>query len=177
MPVVSLPGNHDDPQFLTRFLDGDNMSYCRAVTLGDWRILPLDSRVAGRVAGHLDEAQLGLLDDELARPAAPHLLVFLHHHVLSVGSRWLDRIGLDNSEALLDRIAASDRVRGVFCGHVHQAHETMRGDTLIATTPSSCAQFKPDSEDFAVDTRPPAYRVLRLGASGELDTWVEWVAF
>jgi 3',5'-cyclic-AMP phosphodiesterase len=44
---------------------------------------------------------------------------------------------------------------------------------LIAT-PSTCAQFLPRSDDFAVDSRPPAYRTLELRADGTLITEVVW---
>ena len=49
-----------------------------------------------------------------------------------------------------------------------------RGVRLLAT-PSTCAQFLPHSNEFAVDGRPPAYRRLTLQPDGTLDTEVVWV--
>jgi 3',5'-cyclic-AMP phosphodiesterase len=46
----------------------------------------------------------------------------------------------------------------------------------MLATPSTCAQFLPKSDDFAVDQLPPAYRTLELRADGSLLTEVVWVA-
>jgi Icc protein len=45
----------------------------------------------------------------------------------------------------------------------------------ILATPSTCRQFKPGSEKFEVDDKPPAYRHIELGADGEVDTRLVWV--
>jgi Icc protein len=45
----------------------------------------------------------------------------------------------------------------------------------LLATPSTCAQFLPHSEDFAVDPRPPAYRTLELTPDGTLNTNLHWV--
>jgi len=175
VPVISLPGNHDEPRFLRRFLDDGRLRYCRPATVGNWRFIPLSSRVAGKVGGIIDDAQLESLRNELDNPVADNLLLFLHHHPLPTGSRWLDRIGLDNAQELLELVDASSVVRGVFWGHVHQEFETRRNGTIFASTPSTCAQFRRNSDDFAVDELPAAYRVLELSASGEIGTSVHWV--
>src|SRR5438067_1187347 len=61
----------------------------------------------------------------------------------------------------------------------HDEPEAMRreldGARLLAT-PSTCAQFLPNSDDFAVDRRPPGYRTLELRPDGSLLTEVVWVA-
>jgi len=38
--------------------------------------------------------------------------------------------------------------------------------------PSTCAQFLPHSEQFAIDPAPPGYRRLTLRADGSIDTEV-----
>ena len=45
----------------------------------------------------------------------------------------------------------------------------------LLATPSTCAQFLPHAEDFALDRRPPGYRTLELRADGSLVTEVVWV--
>jgi Icc protein len=42
-------------------------------------------------------------------------------------------------------------------------------------SPATCAQFLPRSADFAVDRRPPGYRVLELLEDGAIATEVVWV--
>jgi len=57
-------------------------------------------------------------------------------------------------------------------GHVHQQHDSRRGAVCMLGTPSTCAQFLPHSERFAIDAAPPAYRFLELRADGNIDTAV-----
>jgi Icc protein len=45
----------------------------------------------------------------------------------------------------------------------------------IIGTPSTCRQFKPGSDKFAVDERPPAYRRIYLHADGQFETELVWV--
>ena len=42
----------------------------------------------------------------------------------------------------------------------------------MLTTPSTCVQFAPGSEDFALDDLSPGYRSLRLYADGSVQTEV-----
>jgi Icc protein len=67
-------------------------------------------------------------------------------------------------------------VRAIVWGHVHQSYDALRKGVRLLATPSTCAQFLPNSDDFAVDRRPPGYRTLELRADGSLLTEVVWVA-
>jgi Icc protein len=58
---------------------------------------------------------------------------------------------------------------------VHQSFDSRRHGVRLLATPSACLQFVPQSNEFCVDTRPPAYRRLTLHADGTLDTEVVWV--
>jgi Icc protein len=99
----------------------------------------------------------------------------MHHQPLPMGSTWLDGVGLRDSAAFLRVIDAHPQVRGVVWGHVHQASDRMRNDVRYLSTPSTCSQFKPGSDFFALDHRPPGLRWLDLRADGGIDTEIEWV--
>jgi Icc protein len=62
---------------------------------------------------------------------------------------------------------------------VHQQFDGVRrnghGDLRLMATPSSCVQFLPRADDFALDDRPPGYRQLVLHADGRIDTQVQWL--
>jgi Icc protein len=66
-------------------------------------------------------------------------------------------------------------VRGLVWGHVHQRYDALRNGVRLLATPSTCAQFLPRAEQFAVDRMPPAYRTLELKADGSITTEVVWV--
>ena len=66
-------------------------------------------------------------------------------------------------------------MRAIVWGHVHQNYDALRKGVRLLATPSTCAQFLPNSDDFAVDRRPPAYRTFELRTDGTLLTEVVWI--
>jgi Icc protein len=55
-------------------------------------------------------------------------------------------------------------------GHVHQQYEGEHEGIRIIGTPSTCRQFKPGSDDFALDDEPPAYRRITLNSDGSINS-------
>ncbi len=66
-------------------------------------------------------------------------------------------------------------VRGVLFGHVHQAYDALHEGLRMIATPSTCSEFKPRSDDFATDDRPPGWRTLALHADGTLESRLHWL--
>jgi Icc protein len=174
-PVLCLPGNHDDPQAMRRELNRAPFVLDGFADLGAWRIVLLDSCVPMSAGGHLSESSLAALDEALETSADRHALVCLHHHPVSMSSRWLDQVGLDNSAEFFRVIDRHRHVRAILWGHVHQSYEGVRKNVRLLATPSTCAQFLPHAEDFTVDPSPPAYRTLELRADGLIRSEVVWL--
>jgi Icc protein len=175
LPVLCLPGNHDDPTRLREalaeapFLTGGHLE------LGRWRILLLDSVVPGAAQGELRHSSLVALDAALAQADERPALVCLHHHPVPMHSLWLDQVGLANAEAFFAVIDRHPNVRGILWGHVHQSYDGLRNGVRLLGTPSTCAQFRPLAEAFELDPRPAAYRTLELHPDGTIVTDVVWV--
>jgi 3',5'-cyclic-AMP phosphodiesterase len=51
----------------------------------------------------------------------------------------------------------------------------VRRSVRLLSTPSTCAQFQPRSNDFVIDNLPPAYRLLTLHSNGAIDTGVHFL--
>lgn len=175
LPVYCLPGNHDDPARMREVLDGDGFQYCGRATLGDWGLVMADSRLPGEVGGRLSAAELHRIDDDLAAFHDRPVVVCLHHPPVAVGSAWLDASGLGNAREFFEVVERHRQVKAVLAGHVHQAYDALRRGTRIMTTPSTCAQFRPASADFALDAKPPGYRWLTLHEDGSLQAEARWV--
>jgi Icc protein len=145
------------------------------VDLGLWRIILLDSCIAGSASGRLSASSLTALEGALATAGNRHCLVSLHHHPVGMESRWLDRVGLENADEFLRTVDRHRNVRAIVWGHVHQSYDGLRNGVRLLATPASCAQFLPHADEFAVDRQPPGYRTLELRADGSLLTEVVWV--
>jgi Icc protein len=174
-PVLCLPGNHDDVPQMRAALRGGPFQVGGWLDIADWRLVMLDSVVAGRAGGRLCADELEDLERTLAGAGRRHALVCLHHHPVAMSSRWLDEVGLENADAFFEVIDRHPNVRGIVWGHVHQAFDALRGRVRLLSTPSTCTQFQPRVAEFAVDTRPPGYRILELRADGAIDTEIVWL--
>ena len=173
MPLHLMPGNHDDwSMMMTEFPTGI-ISCAKQVVLGQWQIILLNTQVAGEVGGALSDDELSWLEETLAGGAAPYAVVCIHHHPVDMGCRWLDQIGLNNSDRLFEVLACHPQVKALLWGHVHQEFDEERAGLRLLSCPSSCIQFKPGSDKFALDLLPPGYRWLRLYDDGSLATGVK----
>lgn len=174
-PVLCIPGNHDDVPAMRAALAGPPFQHGGLHDAAGWRIVMLDSTVPGQTGGRLRDDELARLVQALGDAPQRHVLVCMHHHPAPMHSRWLDQVGLSNGAELLALLHDFPNVRGVLFGHVHQEGETqVRGLRLLAT-PATCSQFLPQSDEFAIDPRPPAWRTLSLHADGSIETQVKWL--
>lgn len=175
LPVFCIPGNHDDPVLMAELLMAPPFQVCGDAKLGEWRILLLSTFRKGEDAGAIGQDGLAALEESLAKCSDEHVLICMHHQPLPMGSAWLDGVGLRDAQQFLETIDRHDRVRGVVWGHVHQASDRERNDVRFLSTPSTCSQFLPDSDYFALDSRPPGLRWLVLEPTGQITTEVDWV--
>jgi 3',5'-cyclic-AMP phosphodiesterase len=176
IPVLCVPGNHDDPNLMHEVLALAPFQVGGEIELGAWTLLLLDTFVPGEDAGALGPETLAWLSGRLTAHRERHVLICMHHHPLPMGSAWLDGVALRDAEAFLAIVDAHSQVRGVLWGHVHQSSDRERRGVRYLSTPSTCSQFLPGSAYFALDDRPPGARWLRLRADGGIDTEVCWIS-
>ncbi len=141
-----------------------------------WQVILLNSSVEHQIHGHISDEHLRFLEEALAKAASMHSLVVTHHPPCAIGCAWLDRQCIDNPDPFEHIIKRyQDRVRAILCGHVHQQAEVRFASTRVWSTPSTCIQFKPASDGFALDPVGPGYRVLELHQNGGIHTYVSRV--
>jgi Icc protein len=175
VPVHCLPGNHDSPSIMAEILDQKPFQYCGTAQYEDWCIVMLNSAVRWNDYGRLEKDQLELLEQTLATTSSSYAMICLHHHPIQMGSHWLDGIGLTNADEFFGIVDKFPSVRCVIWGHVHQASQRTRNNVTMISSPSTGAQFLPDSDGFMLDTRPPGYRWISLMPDGSIETEVVWL--
>lgn len=172
LPLLCVPGNHDVRPLMTEVLGKWSVPVCTTVDAKPWLVVGVDSCVDGAAGGRVASAEMARLSSIINETDAQHLLVAMHHPPVAVGTRWLDSVGLENGEEFLRLLATSGKVKIVLFGHIHQHFEARQAAIRILGTPSTCRQFRPGSDTFAVDHQPPAYRRLTLLPDGEVTTEV-----
>ncbi|HYE34405.1 MAG TPA: 3',5'-cyclic-AMP phosphodiesterase [Methylocaldum sp.] len=173
IPCYCLPGNHDDPDLMSRLLSTGNVHVQPRIFLDKWEIICLDSTIRGQPGGRLTDGQLRLLENSLTEHPDRYILIALHHHPVPSGSLWMDTMVLENADDLLAIAQRYEHVKGIVFGHVHQVMDEVRGRLRLLASPSTCFQFKPRSSTFALDRIPPGYRWIELYSDGTIETGVE----
>jgi Icc protein len=98
----------------------------RALALGGWRLLLLDTVLPGQHHGVLPEERLRWLDGVLAetRESGAPTLLFMHHQPVPAEHAHVypNTIGItpEDSARLLERIGRNPQVKGVLIGHTHR---------------------------------------------------------
>lgn len=175
VPVLCLAGNHDLPDHMQATLNGAPFAIGGATRFGRWTVVMLDSWIANSASGEIGDTQLAWLRETLQAHRNQHVLLCLHHHPIMMRSDWLDHVGLRDADRFMTIIREHANVRGVLWGHVHQSLDSFIHGVRFMATPSTCAQFVPGSAQFALDDRPPGYRVLELMPDGTIATEVCWL--
>lgn len=169
VPVYWIPGNHDDTKVMNKIFPREPVVNSKHIVLEHWQLILLDSQKPGCVEGYLDATQLNFLRDCLDKNSQ-HAIIVCHHHPVFIGSAWMDKIGLENADELWEILACYPQVKTILFGHVHQQHEGIKNGIRYYSAPSTCVQFKRNSEKFALEKLNQGFRWLELFPNGEMKT-------
>jgi Icc protein len=160
MPVLALPGNHDDPDALRARFGG-----ATTADVGGLRLIACDTTRPGRDDGRLD---LAWLTARLAESDAPTVIA-MHHPPVPIGIPALDRIGLPEADraALIGLLERSPHVCRVIAGHVHRTVFAVLGGCGVVTCPSTYRQSKLElgGEQLELVDEPPAFALHTASVS------------
>ena len=184
IPFACIAGNHDVTDeidshlpFIQRKLVGrpiDPRLLNRHVIDTDyWQVLLLDSSITGKIEGQIKISDIDWICNQLNICDKPTLLA-LHHHIIPVGSAWVDAHMAENSEVFWQQVAKSENLKVIVSGHIHQEQIRHRQGVTVYSTPSTCYQFTPYENDFSYDDEAlPGYRWLQLANNGTVASWIE----
>ncbi|NUT92494.1 MAG: phosphodiesterase [Saccharothrix sp.] len=178
VPVLVLPGNHDDRGNFRRVLLGGagDAPVNQVEKIGDVVFALCDSSIPGRADGLLDDGTLDWLDDVL-RQGAPTFVCF-HHPPVTVHSPGIDSIRQFGEDRLAAVLARHDNVVGVLCGHAHTgAASTFAGLPLRVAPGVVNTLLLPWESDEVIDLDlPPAVAFHVLSDDLRLTTHYRVVA-
>ena len=171
VPSLWLPGNHDN---VSSHKDRYAPHMKRRLRAKHWDVVMLETQVEGEVGGVLSATELTALRSAVddARLANKALLVATHHPLRRLESAWLDEQSVKNASEALDILKPIADQTAVISGHVHQESDELVNGVRMMTTPSTCVQFAPGSQDFALDSKDPGYRRLVLHPNARIETQV-----
>ena len=176
LPVSLMLGNHDRrAAFLSAFpkTPCTNSGHVQqAEDIGDYRLIcldTLDEEAEVVHSGYLCPDRLGWLDAMLATAGSRRVIVFTHHPPILTGFDGMDRIGLRNRAALVDRLNAHGNVVQIISGHIHRTLQGSAGGIPVAILKSPCHQMPMalgDQDSSLSIDEPGAYGLLLLTDEG-----------
>jgi len=171
--TVWVRGNHDNFENL----EEERLStfYQSELHIGPWHLIFLDTVLEGRGEGRLDPSELERLEAFLQSYSGGHILIFMHHQPVLVGSAFIDQLGLQNRENFLKIVSGYQAVKGVVFGHVHQQLDIVHNGIRFLSMPSASMQFKPGSAKFDLGDPAHGYRTMILHPDGTMATTVVMV--
>ncbi|WP_392561811.1 3',5'-cyclic-AMP phosphodiesterase [Orbus sturtevantii] len=173
MPCVWLAGNHDVYTNMKLVFEQQKLPEKKTVLLGDnWLVILLNSQVQGEAFGMLSDAELAFLSLTIEQYPDKFIMIFLHHHPVMSNCQWLDQHCLKNSQQFGLLVKQYQHIKSIAWGHIHQRSERIWHHCKVFSTPSTCVQFKPASDEFSLAYDAPGWRVIELNTSGEVDSRV-----
>jgi 3',5'-cyclic AMP phosphodiesterase CpdA len=168
LPVYLIAGNHDERDALRRNFPAH--TYLRqwapfvqyAIDAHALRIVALDTVIPGQGGGLVCAERLDWLDRTLSQAPEQATVILMHHPPFITGIGHMDRVGLDNSDALEAVVRRHPQVERVLCGHLHRSIQARFGGTVASTCPSTAHQValdlgQPSPDNFVME--PPGYQL------------------
>ena len=175
LPIYCVPGNHDTPELLQSIIPSCPNSSINIIQLGYFSLILLNSWVEDKHHGIIDELCLGQLEEHLENNESQFNIIAIHHPPVLINSKWLDEIGLQNQTEFLHIINKYSHNALLICGHVHQEVDQQSNNLRLLATPSTCHQFKANSDHrHHIDTPSPAYRFIKV-TSDNIETQVHYI--
>ncbi len=148
IPISFMMGNHDNRAvFLRQFPQTDVTSdgfIQQMIDLGDTCLFTLDTLdppTGPHHAGALCVQRLAWLDQALAWANGRQIIVALHHPPFATGFTGMDRIALQNPDALYDRLTKYAGEVHLLCGHIHRTISGRAKGLSFTIFKSTCDQM------------------------------------
>ncbi|MDG6105521.1 metallophosphoesterase [Dactylosporangium aurantiacum] len=172
VPVLALPGNHDERAALrAELLDERPASepVNRVETVAGVVFALCDSSVPGHAEGWLDDGTLEWLDTTLAAAAGAPAFVCCHHPPVPVGKPAADQVRQLGAGRLAEVLGRHRDVLAVLCGHVHSAAVSVFAGVPVLAAPGveSTMVLPWEPEDRP---EPPPALAFHLLEEGRLTT-------
>ena len=158
-PIIAVPGNHDRADTVD-----DAFGQVRDTTVANWRIIGLDTTIAGREHGRIDtEIAMTTLSSDTGQPT----VVVMHHPPITTSTHpWFQ---LDGAAKLVVALSQRSDVRCVITGHLHQAfHVTLGAITYIGCS-STWYSLSHHGETYELDGGHVGALIVHLHHDGTFD--------
>jgi len=174
--VYTLAGNHDDLVSMSKHLSHNRIKNTSFLVKDNWLFLFLNTHVDKEEHGYLSSREISSAKTILEKNQDKHVFIAMHHPPLHVNCAWIDRKNLQNSHDFMSLVSANKNIKAVTFGHVHQEYETVLEGIHYYSCPSTCHQYLPNSDDYAIEQVEAGYRWFNLQHNGAVQSGITRLA-
>lgn len=167
IPFCVIPGNHDEIEPLREayadlaWMPKESRYLHFAIETLPVRIICLDTKIPGEVAGTLCDERLAWLESALMAGGSRPTMIAMHHPAFRIGRPFSDRRPFRNADRFAALMARYPNVSLIVAGHVHCALQARIGNAVAIAAPGTTYQFLMDRRQDAtlslVDEPPGFY--------------------
>ncbi len=166
-----IGGNHDDAKTLAKSfnlekdLHDDELYY-----FIEPNFIFLDT-----IKGFCSEEQMKWFEKKILEIKDRNPIVFMHHPPFKSGVPHMDnKYAFEQPDQFSDICNLTKQDTYVFCGHYHNEISLLKNNINMFITPSTYLQIYMFKEDFEVDHRIPAFRIIDIDEK-QIKTTVRYV--
>ena len=166
-----IGGNHDDPVLLSEVFGG-------VVLKGElYYFVEPNLIFLDTVKAYCSQDQLEWFEQNIKNIKDYNPVVFMHHPPFLSGVPHMDnKYAFEQSDIFAEICKKNPLDTYVFCGHYHNEISLIRDNINVFITPATYLQIYMFAEDFVVDHRIPAYRIIEVNDSiNKIKTTVRYV--
>jgi 3',5'-cyclic AMP phosphodiesterase CpdA len=141
IPLYIIPGNHDDREEMRVAFQHESYmppeGFIQYV-IDDFpvRLIGLDTVVPQEPQGLLCQERVDWLTGVLKENTSKPTLIFMHHPLIEIGQKLLDRLKCHVPEDFEALIGSFSNIIGIISGHYHKSCATIYGETSCFVAPS-----------------------------------------
>lgn len=161
VPILAVPGNHDDPRVVRDLFRPD------ALEIGRWRLIGLDTSRPGQIHGTVDvAAEMSRLDGY----DRSFILLAMHHPPWSPSDHpWFQ---LEGAAELATAVARRPHVRAFLTGHLHRSFSGAAAGTQVLGCPSVLVEIQVADGEVMIGGVDTGARICVLHDDGEITSRV-----
>lgn len=170
IPFYLCHGNHDNKEKLyevgIKYADDFKIEY---LYNDNWLVLSIDTVVNNEDYGFVSKDELDKFERMVKLSPEKNIALFLHHHLIPVGTPIVDDCMLTNASEVLD-VCKRLNVRFIGSGHAHTLFQRQLGDTLLSVSPAVCFQWENGTKEVNF-IKNSGFSVVCLNDHVHVETW------
>ena len=142
-PIYWIPGNHDNPSFMSEVFDQYFLFHKEKVFHFDaWTFIFINTKYGASDAGYFNDTDKDVIEAEMTHCDSQHnVCIVMHHNPIAVGTPLMDQTMIQNNEEFWRCIKQYDQIKHIICGHVHNSYRICHDGVTIESSLATCFQI------------------------------------